>query len=96
MSIRVNSHEVGLTSATGAADQTRSVGGSRGSVAGGQIEDRLDVSSTAENISAALQSRNAAQAQRVKQLTSLVAEGRYNVPATALSSAIVSNAVQSS
>jgi hypothetical protein len=93
MSIRVNSQEVGLTPQSGALDAVKSSGTSAsGFFAGKSVEDKIDVSSTAENIRAALESHEAQQSRRVAHLANLVAEGRYEVSTTALSSAIVSKA----
>jgi len=95
MSIRVNNHEVALTPQTGLAEQLKPAGsgGSASSVSGKATEDQIEVSAAAENINSALTAQNLQHSQNIQQLGALVAEGRYNVPSSDISRAIVSNAL---
>jgi anti-sigma28 factor (negative regulator of flagellin synthesis) len=95
MSIRINNHEVGLTSQTGAPDPTKPAGSGRSanSASGRTTEDRIDVSLAAENIHAVLNAQDLQHSNRVAQLGKIVAEGRYHVAAGELSRAIVAGAI---
>jgi hypothetical protein len=98
MSIRVNSHEVGLTSNTGQAEPVKPAasGGKSPAAFGTAAQDQLEVSASTENINSAITAQSLQHLQTVKQLGSLVAEGRYFVPAEDLSRAIVSSAINGS
>jgi anti-sigma28 factor (negative regulator of flagellin synthesis) len=96
MSIRVNNTDVGLTSQTGLTEQVKpaSQGGSgTGPVSGKTAEDHIEVSSSTENINSALANQNLQHSQKIQQLGSLVASGRYTVDSPDLSRAIISSAI---
>ncbi len=98
MSIRVNSNEVALTSRTGQTEQLKPTGanGAASTSAGKGAEDRIEVSSTTENIHSAISAQNAQHAERLKQIGSLVADGRYFISSQDLSHALVSGAIRGS
>jgi len=56
-------------------------------------EDRLEISSFADQVSAATEAHVAQRAERVKQLTSLYQSGRYEVDTSKLSQALVNSAL---
>lgn len=93
MSIRVNNHEVGLTSKTGAAGAIKPAGSGRSTDATGRTdEDQLDVSPLAESINNAVNAQNVSRADRIAQLGKLVAAGQYSVPAVEISRTLVAGA----
>jgi hypothetical protein len=96
MSIRVNNHEVGLTSQTGATDPLKPAGPGKavGSISGTSNEDQLDVSSTTVKINSALANQSVQHSEQVSRLEGLVAGGRYNVAATDISRSIVAGAIR--
>jgi anti-sigma28 factor (negative regulator of flagellin synthesis) len=95
MSIRVSTTDVALTSQTDQADQLKPAGsgGSTGHVFGKTTEDHIDVSAATENINSALATQNLQHAQKIQQLSNLVANGRYTIDSGDLSRAIVSSAI---
>jgi anti-sigma28 factor (negative regulator of flagellin synthesis) len=95
MSIRVNNHDVSLTSQTGLAEQLKPTGSgeSTSSVSGKATEDHIEVSAAAENINSALTAQNLQHSQKIQQLGALVAGGRYSVASGDISRAIVSTAL---
>jgi len=98
MSIRVNNTDVGLTSQTGLTEQVKPAGpggSGAGPVSGRTAEDHIEVSSSTENINSALANQNLQHSQKIRQLGSLVAGGRYTVDSQDLSRAIVSSAIGS-
>jgi anti-sigma28 factor (negative regulator of flagellin synthesis) len=58
--------------------------------------DHVQVSSIAEGISAGISAQNVSRAARVSQLSALYASGQYKVDSSAVSQAVVGNAVKSS
>jgi anti-sigma28 factor (negative regulator of flagellin synthesis) len=100
MSIRISND--GLTG-TAASETSRTLDvvqiGSAGSRSGsrtGASTDRVEISSLSGQIADASSASASAQANRVRQLAALYAGGRYRVDSTALSRAMVSQAVQTS
>jgi hypothetical protein len=96
MSIRVNNHDVAQATQTGRAEQLkpRGAGGNADSVFGKTAAgDQIDLSPAAENINSALTAQNLQHSQKIKELASLVAGGRYSVASQDLSRAIISNAI---
>jgi anti-sigma28 factor (negative regulator of flagellin synthesis) len=96
MSIRVNNTDVALTTQTGPTEQVKPAGsgGSGGSpVSGKTAGDHIEVSAATENINSALTSQNLQHSQKIQQLGSLVAQGRYTVDSQDLSRAIVASAI---
>lgn len=59
-------------------------------------EDRLEISSFADRVSAATASHMTQRTQRVKELTSLYQSGRYEVDIAKLSQALVDSALTTS
>jgi anti-sigma28 factor (negative regulator of flagellin synthesis) len=96
MSIRVSTTDVSLASQTGQAEQPKPAGpgGSAGPASGKTAGDQIEVSAAAENINSALATQNLQHSQKVQQLGALVAGGRYTVPSTDISRAIVSSAIR--
>ena len=60
---------------------------------GNAEEDRLEISSFADQVSAATEAHVTQRAERVKELTALYQSGRYEVNATNVSRAMVNNAL---
>jgi anti-sigma28 factor (negative regulator of flagellin synthesis) len=95
MSIQVNNNDLALTTGAAPAEHLKPTvsGGSSSSTFGKTAEDHITVSSAAENISSALATQHLQQSQRIQQLGSLIAAGKYNVASQDLSRAIVSSAI---
>jgi len=74
------------SASSSALSQSRSVSGAEGG-------DHIDVSSSAESISAGLSAQDAQHAARVAQLGALVANGQYTSDSTQVSRAIIGNAI---
>jgi anti-sigma28 factor (negative regulator of flagellin synthesis) len=56
-------------------------------------EDRLEISSFADRVSAATEAHVTQRAERVKELTALYQSGRYEVDTSKLSQALVNSAI---
>ncbi len=75
------------------ASTTSSASGHSRSVTGADGGDHIDISSSAESISAGMSAQDTQHAARVAQLGALVASGQYSSDSTQVSRAIVSNAI---
>jgi anti-sigma28 factor (negative regulator of flagellin synthesis) len=98
MSIRIQND--GLTG-TAASETNRALdvvqigsGGNRSGSRTGASTDRVEISSLSGRIADASSASAAAQANRVSQLAALYSSGRYQVDSSALSRAMVSQAIQ--
>jgi hypothetical protein len=98
MSIRIQNDlasDIGASQASRPDSLTSSTSSSGNKTSGlsGVSGDSVEVSSSALSISTTLEQHNAGRAERVSQLASLYASGRYDGDAAQTSHAIVSNAI---
>ena len=84
--------ETGKAQETAKADTGASRSSSRSGVGGG---DRVELSGTLERLSRALDESGSQRAQRVESLAALYAAGRYRADPSAVSNAMVSEALVS-
>jgi anti-sigma28 factor (negative regulator of flagellin synthesis) len=98
MSIRIqNDHASDIASSQAsrpdALTGSTSASGNKTGGASNPGGDSVGISSSAQSISATLEQHNAGRAERVSQLASLYASGRYDADPAQVSHAIVSNAI---
>jgi anti-sigma28 factor (negative regulator of flagellin synthesis) len=98
MSIRIQNDSLAGTAAseTSRTQDVVQIGG-KGSRSGSRIgssSDSVEISSLSGQIANASSAAEATQASRVRQLAALYSSGRYQVDSAALSSALVSHAIQ--